>query len=85
MADFLQNMQQSEQKLLIDKCINHLNPKGAFIIRTGSKAINPKDKSPSYFLGQLVQDAAIANNAGCTIIDQGKDTSNIIFVINKNG
>jgi 2-polyprenyl-3-methyl-5-hydroxy-6-metoxy-1,4-benzoquinol methylase len=32
-VDFLQHMQQVEQKLLIEKCISHLNPGGRLIIR----------------------------------------------------
>jgi len=85
MADFLTNLQQEEQKLLIEKCISNLNPKGQLIIRTDNKNLNRKGKSAAYFSGKLVEDVAASNHMKCTVIDQAKSTSDIVFVINRNG
>jgi 1-acyl-sn-glycerol-3-phosphate acyltransferase len=85
MADFLTNLQQDEQKLLIEKCISHLNPGGRLIIRSDNKNLNSKNKSTSYLAGELVVDVAASCQTKCTVIDQVKNTSNIVFVINKNG
>jgi 1-acyl-sn-glycerol-3-phosphate acyltransferase len=84
MVDFLQNMQQDAQKLLIKKCISHLNPGGRLIIRTGNKDLNSKAKGTSFLSGQLVKDAAASNHMKWTVIDQVKNTSDIVFVIDKN-
>jgi 2-polyprenyl-3-methyl-5-hydroxy-6-metoxy-1,4-benzoquinol methylase len=78
-------MQQVEQKLLIEKCISHLNPGGRLIIRTDNKALKSKDKGTSYLSGQLVEDVTVSNHMKCTVIDQVKNTTDVVFVINKNG
>jgi 1-acyl-sn-glycerol-3-phosphate acyltransferase len=84
-VDFLQHMQQVEQKLLIEKCISHLNPGGRLIIRTDNKPLKSKDKGTSYLSGQLVEDVTVSNHMQCTVIDQVKNTTDVVFVINKNG
>jgi len=84
MVDFLLQMQQTEQKLLIEKCISHLTPAGKLIIRTDNKNLSKKGNAVSYHSGQLVEDVSAFNHMKCTVIDQGKNTSNIVFVINKN-
>jgi 1-acyl-sn-glycerol-3-phosphate acyltransferase len=85
MADFLHNLDQDAQKLLIEKCISHLNPKGQLIIRTDNKDLNRKNKGAAYFSDKLVEDAAASNQMNCTVINQVKSTSNIVFVIKRNG
>jgi 1-acyl-sn-glycerol-3-phosphate acyltransferase len=70
MVDFLQQMQKAAQKLLIEKCISHLNPGGKLIIRTDNKDLTPN--------------VAASNHMKWIVIDQMKNTSDIIFVIDKN-
>jgi 1-acyl-sn-glycerol-3-phosphate acyltransferase len=43
-ADMLHYLQQDKQKLIIEKCIGHLNPGGKLIIREGDKDIEGKHK-----------------------------------------
>ncbi|MDB4901313.1 MAG: methyltransferase protein [Mucilaginibacter sp.] len=43
MADVLPSMQAKDQKLIIEKCIDHLNPGGMLIIRTDNKNLTQKD------------------------------------------
>jgi len=82
MVDCLQQMQQDAQVSLIEKCISHLAPGGTLIIRTGG---NSKDNSRSYLPGQLIADVAASRQMTCTVIDQVKNTSNIVFVKKGNG
>ncbi len=83
-VDFLKTLEQNEQKLLIEKCISHLNPMGKLIVRTDNKNLNSKDKSISYLSGQLIRDVVASKKMKCTTIDQVKNTSDIVFVINRN-
>ena len=85
MADALAGVQQADKKLIIEKCISHLNPEGRLIIRTDNKELNPKEKSASYLSGQLVEDVAAANDMQCAVINQVKNTTDIVFVINRGG
>ncbi len=85
MADALAGVHQADQKLIIEKCISHLNPEGRLIIRTDNKDLNSKEKSASYLSGQLVEDVAAANGMQCAVINQVKNTTDIVFVINRGG
>jgi 1-acyl-sn-glycerol-3-phosphate acyltransferase len=73
MIDFLQHMEKEAQTPLIEKCINRLNPGGRLIIRTHD-----------YPSGRLVKDLAASDHMKLTVIDQGKNRDDIIFVIDKN-
>lgn len=44
MADILHYLQPDQQKLVIDKCIRHLNPGGTIIIRDGNKDLEERHK-----------------------------------------
>src|SRR3569833_454210 len=85
MSDFLLNMEQNAQKLLIKKCISHLNPWGRLIVRTDNKDLNTKDISISYQPVRSVEYVASANNMICRVMDQPGNTNKIVFVINTNG
>lgn len=84
MTDFLENLQQDTQRLLIEKCISHLNPEGKLIIRIDSKNLNSKNQS-TFYSGQLIEDVATFNHMKCTVTDQVKSTRDVVFVINRNG
>ena len=44
MSDILHYLQPAEQKMVIDKCIAHLNPGGSIIIRDGNKDLEKRHK-----------------------------------------
>jgi 2-polyprenyl-3-methyl-5-hydroxy-6-metoxy-1,4-benzoquinol methylase len=72
MVDFLQHMQKEAQAPLVENCIYNLKPGGRLIIRTHNLS------------GRLVKDLAASNHMKLTVIDQGKNRDDIIFVIDKN-
>jgi len=73
MVDFLQHLQKEAQAPLVENCIYRLKPGGRLIIRT-----------KNFLSGQLVKDLAASNHMKLTVIDQGKNGDDIIFVIDKN-
>jgi 1-acyl-sn-glycerol-3-phosphate acyltransferase len=106
MADMLHYLQPGEQKQLIEKCIDRLNPNGTLIIRDGNKDMQKRHKGTeltetfstkllsfnktganglSFLSGQMVRDIAANHSLLVTEIDHTKYTSNIIFVIKKEG
>jgi 1-acyl-sn-glycerol-3-phosphate acyltransferase len=79
MVDFLNTIPTAGQKLLIEKCINSLNPGGRLILRIDIKGLTAKG------LNDLPKDMAKLNHMRCTTIAQKKNTSHIIFLMDKGG
>ncbi len=106
MSDVLHYLQPEDQKLIIEKCIQHLLPGGVLIIRDGNKDLEKRhkgtqltetfstkifgfnktsEKGLSFLSGGLIWQIAEAQGLRCRELDATKFTSNIIFVLNKEG
>ena len=94
-AGVLRNMRPANQKRLIEKCINALNPGGMLIIRIKNKNLTQKnsgsiatnlfesttpDALPDSLSG-IVKQAAAAHGMKCETVQKVNYTSDIVFVL----
>ncbi len=80
-ADALYGLQPDEQKRLIDKCINALNPGGMVIIRAKNKNLNKQKEGAASNPGGLILNRTAENKMGCTEMKMNNRTSDTVFVV----
>jgi 1-acyl-sn-glycerol-3-phosphate acyltransferase len=104
-ADVLHYLTPDQQRQLLTKCFESVNPGGKIIIRDGDADLKERHKGTrltefmsvklmkfnksrnelNFISGQALKDIAIEHGFNVNIIDQGRLTSNVIFVISKGG